>query len=193
MKKPLVTAPNQILRNISKEVVVDKKINEFIVDLSDSLLTQTNPRGVGLSAPQIGKNYRIFATLLNEDEDKEPKDSDLKIFINPKVISHSVEKTLGDDPQDPIMEGCLSIPNLYGPVPRFTWIEIEYETLEHGRSLVRNEKFEGFAARVIQHEQDHLDGILFVDHTSNADLPFYEYRGKKLQPINRQLVDIYLQ
>jgi peptide deformylase len=192
MKRPIVTVPNEILR--AKAQPIDLKINpkdlaKLVADLSDTLTKKDNPKGVGLADPQIGKGLRMFATYLpaslnaensgrDHDED-EP--NELKIYINPEIVDHSKDMTFGPDPEDPILEGCLSIPNIYGPVPRFEWIKISYLTPTLERV---EEKLHGFYGRVAQHEYDHLEGVLFTDYTLKLDLPIYEYRQKKLVEID---------
>jgi peptide deformylase len=191
MKKPLITVPQEILRKKSVEVTIDKKTTQFIEDLRDTLLQQNNPKGVGLSAPQIGKNWKIFATLLAADIEDDAGPQDLKIFINPLIISHSSDLILGDSSDDPILEGCLSIPNIYGPVPRYSEVTVEYQTLENGQILSKRESFNGFFSRVIQHEYDHLEGILFTDHTLAHKLPLYEHRGKRMIEIDSNIAKAF--
>jgi peptide deformylase len=80
-----------------------------------------------------------------------------------------------------MLEGCLSMPGLYGPVPRWSWIEIEFEDFVSPTSLaLKSQKlrFEDFAARVVQHEADHLDGVLFTDYANDYDLPVYQENHK---------------
>lgn len=205
MTKPILTVPNEILRATSKDVVFDKKISEFVSDLSSTLFAKDNPKGVGLSAPQIGKNWNVFVTWLAPDPEDDPTPSDLKVFINPSLTDHSTETTFGPDEDDPVLEGCLSIPTLYGPVPRFEWVEVEYATIQVSgiRSQVLGNKtdtlylepktlrkrFSGFEARVIQHEYDHLQGMLFTDYSLKYDLPIYEYSGKKMKEIDKKIIE----
>jgi peptide deformylase len=151
-------------------------------------MNHTNPRGVGLSAPQLGKNWNLFVTWLNADPDKDATPQDLRVFINPKITNVSQQVTFGEDKDDPILEGCLSIPQLYGPVPRHEWIEIRYDTLENDDIRQKEERFESFMARVVQHEYDHLEGVLFTDYSLKYELPVYEHRGKSMVPINLNLI-----
>lgn len=191
MQRTITHVPNQILRTVSSETIVDRKTVEIIKDLRDTLLAQDNPKGVGLSAPQIGKNIRVFITLLAENDDEEPTPKDIKIFINPVIHETSKEFTFGPDPDDPILEGCLSIPKLYGPVPRHSWVKTSYETidLKTPTEIKKVEaRFKDFFARVIQHEQDHLNGVLFLDHSFKHDLPIYEQKGKSMIKANRDIV-----
>lgn len=154
-------------------------------------MAQTNPQGVGLSAPQIGKNARLFVTWLSADPEADPSKSDLKIYGNPVITAHSQDVTLGPDPEDPVLEGCLSIPKIYGPVPRYEWVELSFETMENGTMVSKEERAEGFLARVIQHEFDHLEGILFTDYSLKYDLPVYEYIGKKLVAMDTEVLEAF--
>ncbi|PWU23232.1 peptide deformylase [Candidatus Cerribacteria bacterium 'Amazon FNV 2010 28 9'] len=184
MKKPIVTVPHEVLRKMSVEVIFDKKIKDFVKDLRDSLWLQDNPKGVGLSAPQLGKSWRIFATMLPPGEDDAPQKSDIRVFLNPSVLKRSSTLTLGDDPKDPILEGCLSIPGIYGPVPRPDQIEMEFDEVIDNELIHKVEAFDRFLARVIQHEYDHIDGILFTDYTLKYNLPLYEFRRKHMVEID---------
>lgn len=190
MKKPLVTVPQELLRHTSTPVVVDKKIKQFLTDLADTLVLQDNPKGVGLSAPQIGKNWRVFGVLMNEEK-KTPTPADVHFFINPEIIATEGNLTLGEDPEDPVLEGCLSIPHLYGPVPRYPHLTIAYETLENGEVRKKEEEYHDFFARVIQHEYDHLEGVLFTDYVLKYSLPLYEQRHKRMVEIDPALAKAF--
>ena len=140
------------LRQPSKEVhKVSKKISDLIRDLFDTMYAQN---GVGLAAPQIGVNLRVFVVdASTKEEPLEPM-----VFINPKIIKKSgaVKST----------EGCLSFPEAYSDVVRYKDIMVK-ATNEHGKQFVMEAKGGTLLARCIQHENDHLDGILFIDHCVN--------------------------
>lgn len=192
MIKPLVLVPDQSLRIPSKDVTFDKKTFELITALTDTLVAKTDPKGVGLSAPQIGKNQNAFVTWLAKDPEQDPTMADLKIFLNPVIVDHSKETTYGADAEDPILEGCLSIPGIYGPVPRWEWVKISYQTTDHRSQLIeKTERFSDFDARVIQHEYDHLKGILFTDYSLKMDLPVYEFVGKKMKEISKDILKAF--
>jgi len=150
MVRKILKASDPFLRQKAKPVQsVDKKILEIIKDLRDTLLIQKDPEGVGLAAPQIGKSLRIF--YINHKETSE-------VFINPKILT---EGPIIQNPQkEKIMEGCLSLPYYYGPLVRASSVKVKYLD-ESGNEKVREIK--GFLAQIIQHEVDHLNGILFVD------------------------------
>ncbi|HSW90222.1 MAG TPA: peptide deformylase [Patescibacteria group bacterium] len=188
----ILTVPNPVLRAQSKDVVIDKKVGNFLKDLEKTVIAARNPRGVGLSAPQIGKNWNVFVTWMDEaDPHKNPSKEDICFFINPKLTGNSGETTYGPDKSDPILEGCLSIPKIYGPVPRFTWIDVSFLTLQKGEFIQKEARFNDFFARVIQHEYDHLQGKLFTDYSIEHDLPVYEFEGKHWKKIDKTILKAY--
>jgi peptide deformylase len=186
----IITIPNKKLRKFSEPVKkVDKKIINFIDELGETLIGGTSIPGVGLSAIQVGKPTRIFVTYLPKDKslpsDKwNEKTLELKVFINPKIVAKSKKMTLGGRKDKPFLEGCLTIPNIWGPVLRHDWVRVEYTSLDDKNSPKKMvDKFSGFQARVVQHEHDHLEGILFTDHSIRDNLPVYEERGEELVEI----------
>ena len=146
-------ADSLLLRTSSK--LISREVYErtdFKVLLERLLLTVKNPvnEGVGIAAPQVGILRRVIA-VQRFDKEGEPFD----FFINPEIISYSEEKKEGD-------EGCLSIPDVIGRVSRSQNIILRYndsETFEQ-----REEIINGFTAVIVQHEVDHLNGILFIDY-----------------------------
>ena len=140
------------LREPSKEVhKVSQKIKNLIDDMFD---TMYNENGVGLAAPQVGENYRIFVIdVSTNDEPLNPM-----VFINPKIIKKSGACISH--------EGCLSFPEAFTDVRRYSNIMIKAID-RNGRSFVMEAKDGTLLARAIQHEFDHLDGILFIDHSIN--------------------------
>lgn len=150
--KNILKYGDPILRMPSKEVLkVSKKIQILIEDLVDTMYAKN---GVGLAAPQIGHNVRVF--VIDVSEPKQP--SDLKVFINPKIIKKS-EAIISN-------EGCLSFPQAYFDVKRYKNVTIKAQN-EKGRTFVLNAEGGTLLSRAIQHEYDHLDGVLFVDHCKN--------------------------
>ena len=140
------------LREPSKEV---NKVSKKIVDLVHDLLeTMYAKNGVGLAAPQIGVNYRVFVIDLSTD--KEPLNP--LVFINPKIIKKSGAIIA--------QEGCISFPEAYTDVKRYKNVMVKALDV-HGKSFVLEAKDGSLLARAIQHENDHLDGILFIDHCVN--------------------------
>lgn len=161
---PITIHPNEILRKRSKEIdrefVLSEENQQLIKDMTETLYEKD---GVGLAAPQIGKNIRliIISKLAFKDSKIKTKNnidkhSDL-ILINP-VWQKLNKKTTTDT------EGCLSVPNTFGKVKRYKDIEVEAFN-EKGEILKFQTK--KFLARVIQHEVDHLEGILFIDKATD--------------------------
>jgi peptide deformylase len=168
-----VRAPR--LRKKSKPVKkVDKKIKDIIKDLKDTLEVQIDPEGVGLAAPQIGKNLQVFAM--------KPADK-IVIVINPEVVFVS---KLPNNPKPTkkkskkIMEGCLSLPHYYGPIEKPNRIKIKYLD-ENGDPKVS--EYKSFAAQIVQHELDHLEGILFIDRLLEQKQPLYELIGDEWEEV----------
>ncbi|MEK7526229.1 MAG: peptide deformylase [Patescibacteria group bacterium] len=171
MVRKIVTAKAASLRQESKKVgKIDKKVKDLIADMKQTLSVQKDPEGVGLAAPQIGKNFRIF--LVNYDGLE-------KVIINPEILeiskdgqpkpkTKSGKKKKGED----LLEGCLSLPHYYGPLKRSTKIKIKYLD-EKGQEVV--EEFKDFFAQIIQHEIDHLNGILFIDRIIEQNSPLYKF------------------
>jgi len=161
MVKDILRSTDPLLRLVSKPVKkIDKKVLSIIADLKETLLVQKDPEGVGLAASQIGKGLRIFVV---KEGDKP------KIFINPEITTQVDEKRKRS--VNKIMEGCLSLPNFYGPLKRTFKIRVKY-TRENGEEL--EEEYEGLSSQIIQHEIDHLNGILFVDRLLQQKKPLYE-------------------
>ncbi len=169
----IITAPHQTLREKAEPIVdVDKKTIDLISQLKSNLKNQQNPPGVGLAFTQVDKKLRAFA-MREVDADADPAQAEIKVLINPEIIDHSSEKTLGTNEEEPDLEGCLSIPGVYGPVPRWSWVKVKYQVLENKKLKDKTKKFNGFPARIVQHELDHLNGILFTDYLLELDLPAY--------------------
>jgi peptide deformylase len=181
----IITVPHPTLRSVASAVtLVDKKLLEFLQDLEETLLDTHNPKGVGLAAPQVDRLKRVFALNLAEDN------RELRSVINPSIIEHSTEVRFGPEKEDPYLEGCLSIPGIYGPVPRWQWVDLQFEVIKDNQLVRKVERFEDYGARVVQHELDHLDGVLFIDYSIKYDLPLYkEKRGsKKMEEIDKSVL-----
>lgn len=147
MVRQILTYPNPILREKAKPVEeVTPEIRELINDMIDTMLEKD---GVGLSALQIGESLRIFVVNLSP---RKSRDETL-VVINPKVFRASERKLVGE-------EGCLSFPGETFKVTRAEKIQISAKTLTHEAQVWTTV---GILARVIQHELDHLDGILVID------------------------------
>lgn len=140
------------LREPSKEVhKVSKKVQELVQDLLDTMYAKN---GVGMAAPQIGVNLRVF--VVDVSKNNEPLNP--IVFINPKIIKKSGSCVA--------QEGCISFPEAYTDVKRYS--EVMVKALDrNGRPFVLEAKDGELLARAIQHENDHLDGVLFIDHCVN--------------------------
>lgn len=149
---PIVAYGDPVLKKETEEIDQDYP---FLQDLIDNMFeTMYNAEGVGLAAPQIGKSIRLFVVDASPFEEEEPKLKDFKkVFINP-IILEEEGKVWNFN------EGCLSIPGIREDVSRQPKITIEY--YDRDFNLVE-ETYDGLAARVIQHEYDHIEGILFTD------------------------------
>jgi peptide deformylase len=167
----IISVPDSRLRQVSKPVAkVDHNTINFIQELGNTLTRKTNPPGVGLSAIQVGTPIRIFFTYLPKDKSLPSKlwskdNLELKVHINPTITKKSNQVSLGGKPGKPFLEGCLSIPHIYGPVWRHESLTLQYQTLDTNNQLIEEAShYQSFPARVIQHEFDHLEGILFTDY-----------------------------
>ncbi len=148
--KTILTEPNQILRQVSKPV---EKVGEEEKKLMDDMLeTMYAANGIGLAAVQIGVPQRIIVMDISKDENKkEPR-----YFVNPVIINKDSENLTYE-------EGCLSVPNQFAEIDRPKKCEVEYLDYEGEKKIL---KAEGLLATCIQHEMDHLQGILFIDYLS---------------------------
>lgn len=181
MVKPIITIPNPILRERSKVI---REINEYIralrEDLLDTLADQKEPKGVGISAPQIGELLRICLVYSKESRR-------ILTMINPEITWKSKRMTKGIKSNQNPYEGCLSVPKLWGLVERHSKIKVRYMT-HNGQIVTR--RFSGFTGTVIQHEIDHLDGILFVDRVITQKNKLYEVQ--KNENGEEELVELKL-
>jgi peptide deformylase len=163
--KPIVKVPDTVLTNAAKPVAnFDKRLTRLIDDLKTTLVATRNPKGVGLAAPQIGVPSRVFVTR--------PRGKDaIRVFINPEIIIRSDNLTDGVPERTNKLEGCLSIPTVWGRVKRSTSITLRYQD-ETGAN--HEEAFTGFLATIIQHETDHLNGTLFTHRVLEQQGKFYQ-------------------
>jgi peptide deformylase len=156
MGHPVLRAPARAISPADLRHPLTQKLIDDMID------TMHEYHGVGLAAPQIHEGLRLFVALLDEEPSK---DSEAVVVVNPEIVANG-------DTREEGWEGCLSIPDIRGMVPRFTDINV--------RALDRNGKkmelrLNNFAARVAQHETDHLDGVLFFDRmTSMQSLTFLD-------------------
>ena len=148
--KKILTEPNSLLRQVSKPVEKVTKVEQSLMD--DMLETMYDANGIGLAAIQIGEPKRIIVMDLTKEE----KRTNPMYFVNPIILNKVKEKSLYE-------EGCLSVPNQFAEVERPSKCEVEYLDYNGEKKIL---KAEGLLATCIQHEMDHLEGILFIDYLS---------------------------
>ena len=148
-KLPLILYPAPSLQKLSVKVSDFSVAKKLAPDMIDTMLSA---KGIGLAAPQIGQNIRL--AIIHKDADPTLKDH--LVIINPKIFSKGTE-------MDTEEEGCLSIPGALGLVPRHRKIKVRYTDVSGQEQKL---KAVGLFARVLQHEIDHLDGILFLERAS---------------------------
>jgi len=160
---PVVAYGDPVLKKKAKEIT--SEYPEFEKFMSDMWETMYNAHGVGLAAPQVGRSIRIFivdASPFAKDEDQSPEQQEVlksfkKAFINPVIIEETGEEWAFN-------EGCLSIPDVREDVYRRENVTIKYLDEDFNE---HTETYNGLAARVIQHEYDHIEGVLFTDKLSS--------------------------
>ena len=176
-REKIILLPNKHLRQRSQRVgVVDNTIKKIVHDMCAATLewedTREHEVGVALAAIQIDEALRII--IIRNDFDNK-KDRDFQVFINPIIT-----KREGEIQED--FEGCLSIPDIYGKVPRYSKVRVKAKNLQGKEFRVTAE---GFLARVFQHEVDHTNGIPFVDHIKDKPEAFYKLTDDgKLEPLD---------
>jgi peptide deformylase len=155
MVYPVVIYGSPMLRKVAKEIDKDyPELNKLIEDMYETMEASD---GIGLAAPQIGKSIRLFVIDATPMEEDDPSLANFKkVFINAQILEETGDKWA-------FVEGCLSIPDIREEVLRPPKVTIEYydENFEYHK-----ETYDGIKARIIQHEYDHLDGVLFVDKVS---------------------------
>ncbi len=175
----IVTVPAQVLTQPTKPVEkIDDKIKKIIFDMERILVAQNDPPGVGLAANQVGLDLSIFII-------KSTLKSKIKVFINPKILQttpYNLQPKQKGRKKKIKLEGCLSIPRIWGPVKRAEKIFLEYQDL-FGKKFVK--WFLGFEATIIQHEIDHLNGVVFTQRA-------IEQKGQIYREENEELVKISL-
>ena len=169
--KKILTEPNKLLREISK--TVEKVGDEEKMLMDDMLDTMYDAPGIGLAAIQIGVPKRIIVMDISRDENmKEPR-----YFINPVIKNRNIEKARYE-------EGCLSVPDQFAEIERPNTCEVEYLDYDGNKKLL---KADGLLATCIQHEMDHLEGILFIDYLSKLKKSMIIKKLSKVK-INREIL-----
>jgi peptide deformylase len=156
--RPIFETPDPVLRQISKPVATfDAELKTLVTDMFETMYAAP---GIGLAAVQVGVPIRLLVIDLQEPADPENPESkpvrDPRVFINPEILWHS-------DVEVPYTEGCLSVPEQYAEVMRPDRIRARWQDVE---GTTYEEEIEGLLAVCLQHEMDHLNGVLFIDHLS---------------------------
>lgn len=176
-KDDIIALPNPHLRQKSKRVgIITPKIKQIIKEMRAATIDWDQSRehevGVALAAVQIDHLYKIVI-VRNNYEDK--NDTGFAVFINPVIV-----KAEGELVED--FEGCLSVPNVYGKVPRFTRVKVKALS-ETGKEF--RVSAEGFLARIFQHEIDHCNGLVFIDHIKDNPEAFFVLKEDgELEPLD---------
>lgn len=166
MIQPFVALPNERIRQISQQVTnFDKSLKNLIRDLIETCQAQKSPPALGMAAPQIGVLKRVFVAKIRNK---------FRPFVNPKITKVSQK-------QGAYLEGCFSVGGKYGHAIRPLEVDIEAQDVS-GKKFSRH--YRGLAARIVQHETDHLDGILFIDHVYRQNGKLFrvekDKKGKEL-------------
>ncbi len=165
---PIVAYGDPVLKKQAEEIETGTDVKQLVEDMFETMYTAS---GVGLAAPQIGKAIRLFVMDAKAmDEENEALQHTKKAFINPVIVEETGEKWAFE-------EGCLSIPGIRAEVYRPAKVKIRYFDTDWNEHV---EEYDGLAARVIQHEYDHLEGVLFTDYLS----------GLKKRLLKNRLTDI---
>ncbi len=180
---PIIAYGDPVLRKVTVDIDTSVDVKKLSEDMFE---TMYNAKGVGLAAPQVGLNLRIFVVdgrPFNEGEDMEERDKDpslvdfKQVFINADILDEKGKEWAFE-------EGCLSIPDIREDVYRPAFVTINFfdeNWIEHTKT------YEGLAARIIQHEYDHIDGILFTDHLNPVKKRMLK---NKLAKITKGIVDV---
>ena len=180
----ILTTPHPFLKHVAKPVKSwDKKTQKQVEQMIEILKKTTDPKGVGLAATQVGLDKRLFI-LLDDSSQK------TKIFVNPKIslASKKMLSSVYKKKKDRWLEGCLSIPKIWGFVDRHFSITLEYQTpsLELGAWNLKHceEIYSDVFSAYVQHEIDHLDGILFTDRIREQNGQILRETEDGLEPIS---------
>lgn len=176
-KEDIIALPNPHLRQKSQRVgLITDEIRQVVQDMESATVDWDESRehevGVALAAVQIDRLYKIIVVRNNYDD---KNDHTFSVFINPEVT-----KLSGEIVED--YEGCLSVPNIYGRVPRHSKVKVKAIDINGKEFRITAE---GFLARIFQHEIDHCNGLLFIDHIKDNQDAFYELgQDGKLEPLD---------
>jgi peptide deformylase len=185
--KTIDVYPHPSLRVKQKPIVSwDKSTRETVSGLKKAVVSYGD--GIGLASPQIAKKGRVFVIKANILSFPQTKTGALA-FINPKIKKTFAEKVypaMEDDHghREEFLEGCLSVPAIYGPVKRWLKITVSWQEPGNlGKLIDKSAELSGMEAIVFQHELDHLDGVLFIDHVKNEKKGLFKFdeNGRKIK------------
>lgn len=177
----IVTAPEEVLGKIADEFDFEKNkknLPKLLEQMEDALLSASDPKGVGLAAPQIGKSVAIF---MAKPTDKSP----ISVFINPRIVEQEKLNPKEKRKTSKKLEGCLSLPDIWGEVQRYSEVKLSYQD-ENGKRIEK--KYKGFMATIVQHEVDHLKGILFPKHVLEQKGQLYKsHKNEKNEDVFEEI------
>lgn len=172
---PLVKVPNKVLTTPTKPVKkIDAKIQKLLIDMEETLVSQTDPEGVGLAATQVGYSISLFII-------KPSKKAKTRAFINPiiKEVIANTQKTV-EKKDKSSLEGCLSIDRIWSPIRRPQKVLLSFQDAQGNN---QEEWFEGFDAVIVQHEVDHLQGILFTQRAIEQNKRIFKEIDGELEEV----------
>jgi len=176
----IITVPNPLLKEKSKAVPLNQETLALVNQLNETLKNTEGTKGVGISAIQIGIPKRVFVAYSNQSRK-------FLVFINPELVWQS-KRLITGVPRPMKLEGCLSVPGIWGLVKRHQVIKLRYQT-PSGQTITR--RFRGFLGVICQHEYDHLEGILFTDRVLQQKGKLFEL--KKDEEGKEKLVEMKLE
>lgn len=167
----IIHTPHPILEKPVKEIKkIDEKIKKIIKKMEETLLAQKDPPGVGLAANQVGFDIALFITRPNLKNEK------INVYINPKILkTKKIKRKKGKKIK---LEGCLSIPKIWGEVEREDRVLLEYQDISGDK---KTEWFADFEAIIIQHEVDHLQGVVFTKRVIEQGKKLYQEKNDRLE------------
>lgn len=170
----LVKSPSPILKKPVEPVKkVDRKITTLIADMIETLSVQTDPEGVGLAAPQVGVSLAIFIVRISRKHKA-------TAYINPEILKLEKKIKSKSKKKSTALEGCLSVDRIWSPIYRQQRVQLSFTDIK-GEKHVK--WFEGFDSVIVQHEMDHLNGILFTQRAVEQGKKLYEEYDGELNEI----------
>ena len=176
---PILTVPNPLLYQKSRPVREDEFGPELAARMSDMAETMYAAPGVGLAGVQVGDLRRIIVADLNdeEDEDKKERGKNLVMFCNPEILETNREKITWE-------EGCLSVPEFWEDIVRPSRVRVKYREPD---GTHRDEWFTGYPSVIVQHEMDHLEGVVILDKVSRLKRSRYLKKVRKREKAEASL------